>query len=110
MWTAAMARLMVVLLTVGAALPFALHTDTMPDACDLAGGPGTVETRVQTAIPVDASGHCDVCHWLRLLRGFDAVTNEPLPRLIDSSAASAPTQSVATLLTIAGVPARAPPA
>jgi hypothetical protein len=105
-----MARLMVVLLAVGATLPFAVHTDATPDACDLAGRAGTLETRVQAPTPVEASGHCDVCHWLRLLRGFDAVTNEPLPRLIDSAPVSARTQSVATLLTIAGVPARAPPA
>ena len=66
------ARVMIVLLASGAAVPLVVH-GTGDDPCD-APSPWSATTVVarQAQVPTPA-GHCEICHFLRLLPGLDAV-------------------------------------
>src|SRR4051812_39868081 len=104
------AGLLVVLLTIGAALPLALHGDANDDACDaVAGAPGTASS-VRAASPVTAPQHCGICHWLRSLRVFQTDATQPIPRLVACASPFAQTECATGRLVLDLVPARAPPA
>jgi hypothetical protein len=103
------ARLMVVLLVSGAAVPLVVH-GAGDDPCDApsAASSGTViSPQAQSPAPVR---HCEICHFLRQLPGLDAVAPPVLPGLPVSVVVSAPLPEAFAPLTIAGVPTRAPPA
>ena len=103
------ARLMVVLLASGAAVPLVVH-GAGDDPCDApSGSPSrtTISQQRQTPAPVR---HCEICHFLRLLPGFDSVAPPVLPGLPVSAVTNAPLPAPCDALTIAGVPSRAPPA
>ena len=104
------AGLLIVLLTMGAALPAALHGDATDDVCEGVGdGPGS-GSRLQAASYVTAAQHCAICHWLRSLRVFQTDAVQPLPRLMPSARAGACPRSAVRRMAIAALPARAPPA
>lgn len=101
------ARLMVVLLASGAAVPLVVH-GAGDDPCDApSGSPAGTTISRQAPAPVR---HCEICHFLRLLPGLDAVAPPVLPGLPVSSVTNAPLPAPCDALTIAGVPSRAPPA
>jgi hypothetical protein len=104
------ASLLVVLLTMGAALPAALHGDANDDACDAAAASATAGLHLQTDSSVTAAQHCGICHWLRSLRVFEPGASQPLPRLVRSTAVVAHAGCTARRLVIDPAPARAPPA
>jgi hypothetical protein len=70
------AGLLIVLLAVGTALPAAIHGGAADDPyCDPAR-PGGSHDRWSPGAGGGHAEHCDVCHWLRGVRSFDAA---PLP-------------------------------
>ena len=102
------ARLMVVLLASGTAVPLVVH-GAGDDPCDAPVRSTTttvVSRQVQTPAP---ARHCEICHFLRLLPGLDAVAAPVLPGLPVSVVINAPLPAACDALTIAGVPTRAPP-
>ncbi len=103
------ARLMVVLLVSGAAVPLVVH-GAGDDPCD-APARTTATSVVSRQVPTPAPArHCEICHFLRLLPGLDAAAAPVLPGLPVSVVSNAPLPAACDPLTIAGVPSRAPPA
>jgi hypothetical protein len=104
------AGLLIVLLTMGAALPAALHGDAKDDVCEAVGQGVSSHSKLQAVSNASTSQHCSICHWLRSLRVFQTDPVQPLPRLVPSARAIAPPASAARQLVISALPARAPPA
>jgi hypothetical protein len=104
------AGLLVVLLTMGVALPAALHGDAKDDACEAVGDGAFGDSTLQAASHVSASQHCSICHWLRSLRVFQTHPAQPLPRLVPSACGMTHAASAVSRLAISSLPARAPPA
>ena len=72
-----LARLLVVLLTLGTSVPVAVHGDAGHDPCD-AGDIGPLAPQsLHGPAAATKTRHCDVCHWLRSLRAFDAAVEAP---------------------------------
>jgi len=104
-----LASLLVSVLALGATLPLATHTSG-DDSCEQGpaapGGQATLR-----AAPAGASGgHCEICHWLRLLRGFDTVATAQLTALHTVPSTTSPLQPAPDRLATSAIPARAPPA
>ena len=77
------AALLILLLAAGTALPAAMHGGAADDPyCDPARTGGSQEVWAADAAGGHAE-HCDVCHWLRGVRSFDAapVPSPDLPSL-----------------------------
>jgi hypothetical protein len=104
------AGLLIVLLTMGAALPAALHGDAKDDLCEAVGQGVASHSRLQAASDASTSQHCSICHWLRSLRVFQTDPVQPLPRLVPSARAIVSPALAARRLVISALPARAPPA
>jgi hypothetical protein len=104
------AGLLIVLLTMGVALPAALHGDAKDDLCEAVGQGVVSHHRLQAASDASTSQHCGICHWLRSLRVFQTDPAQPLPRLVPSARAVARPASAARRLVVSSLPARAPPA
>ena len=104
------AGLLVVFLTMGVALPAALHGEANDDACEAFSGAPDSNSSVRAASPVDSGQHCGICHWLRSLRVFQTDVAQPLPRLLPSASVATDAGCNARRLAIHPVPARAPPA
>ena len=104
------AGLLIILLTMGAALPAALHGDANDDVCEAVRDGASGDSRLQAASHAGASQHCSICHWLRSLRVFQTNSVKPLPRLAPSAPAVARLACAVPRLTISALPARAPPA
>src|SRR5215218_429924 len=98
------AGLLIVLLTMGVALPAALHGDANDDACE------TVAGAASSASSLRAAQHCGVCHWLRSLRVFQNDAAQPMPRLVATARPFVRTACATGRLVLDLVPARAPPA
>jgi len=106
----AMARLLVLVLTLGTSLPFATHADEGHDPCDAPtiAGVGAASLRAPGA-PVKPQ-HCEVCHWLRSLRAFDTVLAAPAATTEGNGAAAAVDVSPLARLIVRPASSRAPPA
>src|SRR5215203_6459193 len=104
------AGLLIVLLTMGVALPAALHGDANDDACETVAGAASSASSLRAASPVPAAQHCGVCHWLRSLRVFQTDAAQPLPRLLASPTVVTHTTGASPRQSLDPVPARAPPA
>jgi len=104
------AGLLIVLLTMGAALPAALHGDATDDLCEAIGEGAVSHHRLQAASDASTSQHCSICHWLRSLRIFQTDPAQPLPRLVPSARAVARPASAVRRFVVSSLPARAPPA
>ena len=104
------AGLLIVLLTMGVALPAALHGDANDDACETVAGAASSASSLRAASPVPAAQHCGVCHWLRSLRVFQTDAAQPMPRLVATARPFVRTACATGRLVLDLVPARAPPA
>src|SRR5215208_503838 len=104
------AGLLIVLLTMGVALPAALHGDASDDACETVAGAASSASSLRAASPVPAAQHCGICHWLRSLRVFQTDAAQPLPRLAPSAVTVTRIVCAPVRLVLASVPARGPPA
>jgi hypothetical protein len=104
------AGLLIVLLTMGVALPAALHGDAKDDLCEAVGQGVVSQHRLQAASDASTSQHCGICHWLRSLRVFQTDQAQPLPRLVPSARAVVRPASAARRLVVSSLLARAPPA
>ena len=105
-----LARLLVVLLTLGTSVPVAVHGDAGHDPCDAGDiAPLAPLTLHGPAAPVTAR-HCDVCHWLRSLRAFDAAVEAPTTAHILTASTFSPAAAPLLRLRLPGLPSRAPPA
>ena len=104
------AGLLVVLLTMGVALPAALHGGASDDVCEAVGDGAASDSRLQAASDVTAEQHCSICHWLRSLRVFRADPVQPLPRLVPAARTVARPVCPLRQLATSALPARAPPA
>jgi hypothetical protein len=105
------ARLLVVLLTMGVALPAALHGDAADDLCEAAADDTAGESRRLQAGSYDAAAqHCSICHWLRSLRVFQTDAVQPLPRPVPSARAVSRPAPPLRRMALSALPARAPPA
>lgn len=106
----AIARVLVVLLALGTAVPFAAHGDSDHDPCDATPGGDLSRSRLHgPTAPVQAQ-HCSVCHWLRSLRVFDAVVVAPAAHAEVTREATAPRPATHARLLTPSVPTRGPPA
>lgn len=104
------AGLLIVLLAVGTALPAAIHGGAADDPyCDPARPGGSHDAWSPGAGDAHAE-HCDVCHWLRGVRSFDAapVPSPDAPSLhLDDPRPLPPAHAPSGR---AAAPTRAPPA
>ena len=106
----AIARLLVLVLTLGTSVPFMAHSDEGHDPCDsgvisMAAGPSLHAP----GAPVKPL-HCDVCHWLRSLRAFDVVVAAPSAPVEGGWLPSSLGESPLSRLHVPAAPSRAPPA
>jgi hypothetical protein len=106
----AIARLLVVLLTLGTSVPIVAHGDAGHDPCDTVEAPNHAAARVQAADSSAARQHCDVCHWLRSLRAFDIVVARPAVVVAPIHAQAPIEGSTTSRLSLGQKPSRAPPA
>jgi hypothetical protein len=104
------AALLTVFLTLGTALPAALHGETGDDACDVVEGNRSEGSRLEAAGHASSTQHCGICHWLRSLRVFQSDAAEPQPAVASSSSVCGPALRGSGRLLVEPVPARAPPA
>ena len=106
----ALARLLVVLLTLGTSVPVATHSDVGHDPCDAGDLAPTPRASVQAPTTSGKAQHCEVCHWLRSLHAFDASVSAPTvvvgTALIHDDATASPLGH----LRLPALPSRAPPA
>ena len=106
----ALARLLVVLLTLGTSVPIATHGDAGHDPCDAGDLVPAARASIQAATTPGKAQHCEVCHWLRSLHAFDASVSAPSvvvgTALIHADATASPLGQ----LRLPARPSRAPPA
>lgn len=76
-----LAGLLVVLLIGATALPPALHADMDDLACEFGAARSAGTTHFDANDTHANSLHCEVCHWLRSIRVFDA-TRSAAPQLV----------------------------
>ena len=76
-----LAGLLVALLVGATALPPALHADMDDLACDFGAARSARTTHFDANDTHANSLHCEVCHWLRSIRVFEA-TLSAAPRLV----------------------------
>jgi hypothetical protein len=76
-----LAGLLVVLLIGATALPPALHADMDDLACEFGAARSAGTTHLDANDTHANSLHCEVCHWLRSIRVFDA-TRSAAPQLV----------------------------
>jgi hypothetical protein len=108
--TGACARLLMVLLLLGTAVPFAVHGDAGHDPCESSDIPSTARASIHAAGAAAPRQHCDVCHWLRSLRAFDIVVAAPSAPVEGGWLASSAGVSHRSRLDLPAAPSRAPPA
>jgi hypothetical protein len=107
----AVARTLVVLLTIGTAFPLASHPQAGHDPCDQplaaapSGGP-VLKTVPSTSLPQ----HCEFCHWLRSMRVFVASSMAAISGLEARQPAEAARPAASIPVVFRHVSARAPPA
>ena len=105
-----LARLLVVLLTLGTSVPVAVHGDAGHDPCD-AGDIGPLAPQsLHGPAAATKTRHCDVCHWLRSLRAFDAALEAPAISQIPTVSTFNPAPAPLLRLRLPALPSRAPPA
>ena len=106
----ALARLLVVLLTLGTSVPVATHGDAGHDPCDAGDLLPAARASIHAPTTPGKSQHCEVCHWLRSLHAFDASVSAP--SVVIGTAISHDDASASPLgqLRLPSVPSRAPPA
>jgi hypothetical protein len=106
----ALARLLVVLLTLGTSVPVATHGDAGHDPCDAADLVPPARASLHAPTTQGKAQHCEVCHWLRSLRAFDASVSAPSvvvgEALVHGDADASPLGH----LRLPALPSRAPPA
>lgn len=76
-----LAGLLVALLVCATALPPALHADMDDLACEFGAARSAFATHVDANDTHADALHCEVCHWLRSLRVFQAAL-APAPLLV----------------------------
>jgi hypothetical protein len=108
--TGAVARLLVLLLTLGTSLPFAIHVDEGHDPCDAPASAGVGATSLHLPGAPVKPQHCEVCHWLRSLRAFDTALATPAGTIEGGRFAFQATVSPLARLHVRPAPSRAPPA
>jgi len=107
---AIVARLLVLLLAAGTALPTAIHAGGADDPyCDPSRSSQGTDAWTPGSGIADRE-HCEICHWLRAVRSFDAVPTPSLdaPRRRDH--ALRPLLLARAVPERASAPTRAPPA
>jgi hypothetical protein len=106
----ALVRLLVVVLSIGTSIPFAVHGDAGHDPCDTVDASAAPRTIEQAPAASPAPRHCDVCHWLRSLRAFDVALERPVA--VNRVGLPSVTLAVSPVvqLSLPSAPSRAPPA
>jgi hypothetical protein len=104
-----LAPLLAGVLALGATLPLATHA-AGDDSCDQPAAVAGGQTTLRAAPAGTGGGHCEICHWLRLLRGFDTVAIAPLTALHTVPSTTSALRPSPGRLAITVIPARAPPA
>jgi hypothetical protein len=108
-WTSAVSRVLILAVAIGSVSSVSAHADNDHDPCD---GPAASASRlvVRSHAASDASSrHCDICHWLRVLRVSHIGGVAPLVRSAAWMPADTPLQSSPFDRPIDRLPARAPP-
>jgi hypothetical protein len=103
------AGLLVALLIGATALPPALHAGMDDLACDLGAARSAGVTRVDASDSHRVPLHCEVCHWLRSIRVFEA-SRAATPQRVTTVEVVDPPQIAALATAIDAVPSsRGPP-
>ena len=103
------AGLLVALLIGATALPSALHAGMDDLACELGAARSAGATRVDASDSHRVPLHCEVCHWLRSIRVFEA-SRAATPQLVTTVEVVDPPQIAALANAIDAVPSsRGPP-
>jgi hypothetical protein len=106
----ALARLLVVLLSLGTSIPIATHGDAGHDPCDTADLAPPARTSLHAPATPGKAQHCEVCHWLRSLRAFDASVSAPSVVVGEAPVHRDAVASPLGHLRLSALPSRAPPA
>jgi len=104
-----LASLLVSVLALGATLPLATHASG-DDPCEQAPAAGGGQAPLRAAPTGTGGGHCEICHWLRLLRGFETVAIAQLTALHTVPSTTSALQPAPVRLATNTIPTRAPPA
>ena len=103
------AGLLVALLIGATALPPALHADMDDLACDFGAARSGRATHVDANDTHARAVHCEVCHWLRSIRVFEA-SRAATPHLVATVDLLDPPRIAALATVVAAVPSsRGPP-
>ncbi len=104
-----LAGLLVALLIGATALPPALHADMDDLACEFGAARSARATHVDANDTHANSLHCEVCHWLRSIRVFDAALSVT-PQLVATIAiVDPPRVAPPATATVAARSSRGPP-
>lgn len=104
------AGLLVALLIGATALPPALHADMDDLACEFGAARSGRVTHVDANDTHAPALHCEVCHWLRSIRVFEA-SRAATPQVVATVDLVDPPQTAALATAVAAVPSsRGPPA
>lgn len=106
----ALARLLVLLLSLGTTIPAASHGDAGHDPCDAAESGSSAPASLHAVGGSESPRHCDVCHWLRSVRSFEVTFEPPLAATDAGVVQTAIAVSTAARLFVPQAPSRAPPA